>query len=287
MTTSFADLQQWKIEDWNNADTIKVSNNPQIVPLLIARGNSVKHDFKIHERYRGLVYTQSEIITAPTIETDYNTATAKWDVEMKANNYYAFTSAYIIQAKAGQPLTMEAWNTPVNDSLSHLNLQYERDSYLGDGLNKGLISDVVANTTDLTYSTANQLFEKIVGLAGDFNSANGNNIFAPVVIWVSGDVAKAVRGSYFNNSTLTVEEALIKQGIMVMYTSSLVNATNRVDFTDLGLLNCSHGLPPQVMKKLTTTAKTALTDDYHMAVGYQSVSIFKKKPTAVMSYLKA
>jgi hypothetical protein len=286
MTTSFADLQQWKIEDWNNADTIKVSNNPQIVPLLIAKGNAVKHTYQIHENYRGLVYTESGIFVAPTIETDYNTATAKWDVEMIGKDYKGFTSAYIIQAKDGQALTRESWTPAVNSALSSLNLQYEKDSYVGDGSNKGLISDVNANTTALTYSTAQQLFEKIIGLAGDYNSANGNDTLAPVVIWVSGQVAKDIRSAYLQTGTLRLEQALTDAGIMVMYMSSLVNSTNRVDFTDLGLLDTAYGLSPQVLKPLTKTTKTALTDDWHMAVGYQSVSIFKKKPTAVMSYLK-
>lgn len=287
MTSFNTDFEKMTITEWNNS-----VSNVNIYPLTLisslkSLGSTKIYSYDIQANYKELTYTlEKEPVIDPTLLTFDNNTIAKVDMKQVDTGYAGFTFVYIIKAKAMQGVDGNFFLKARDGVVSRLNKAFEKEAYLGTGFNNGLITGVTAGT--ITYTTDKGFADQVIAKAKLFNENNGKSSNAPVICYLSGDMAERYLSGFIDsNNTLSVKDYLATRDIVGIVVDNAINSTNRVDFVAPEGLLIKHGKTPQSLSGVKTSTDDNGFDWKLMHVGYQTIAINREDPAVVQSFLKA
>lgn len=282
--SSFQNLTSLQINDWN-AEVYKISKNtPIILPTIKEYGGRVEQiNFAISSEVQNRVLIEKDQVVQPEVRTHEANVGNLFIVGQESFKYYGYTKHYTINENADL-YDASKFNFAVASSVSLLNKAYESDTYNGDGLNKGLITDVSAGS--LTYANGDELLQSLLAKRNKFIADNNLQASSVVYAMFGGQVYNDLNLPCLNGNKL-VGLALSEMGVKVIFTPSFLNAGNRVDFVDFAGLSVACGVEPSVLSPLSIIEQVGTMNRVaQLFTGYQSVAIYKGL-NSVQSYVKA
>ncbi len=280
--SSFNELSQLTIEELNSVE-YSPEYAPIILPAIISRGNASQKNFEVSIDTQMRVMVESEQVLNPTTNTYENNTSSLFVTNVDSFNYYGFTKYWLIKEHSAK-FDQSKFDFANKSARSNLNKVFDADSYKGDGLNKGLISNV--STSPLTYTTGDTLFQTLVAKKNKFIIDNSLMNTDDVYMMVSGSIYSDLSLICLNGTKL-VSQALADANIVVIYTPDYMNTTNRVDFVDFKGLEAIYGKLPQAISTIDIVRQPDSINKYaELYIGYQSVAIYKRRSSTVQSYLK-
>jgi hypothetical protein len=280
--SSFNELSQLTIEELNSVEYLP-EYAPIILPAIISMGNASQKNFEVSIDTLMRVMVESEQVVNPTTNTYENNTSSLFVTNVDSFNYYGFTKYWLIKEHSAK-FDQSKFDFANKSARSNLNKVFDADSYKGDGLNKGLISDV--STSTLTYTTGDTLFQTLVAKKNKFIIDNSLMNSDTVYMMVSGSIYSDLSLICLNGTKL-VSQALADANIFVIYTPDYMNTTNRVDFVDFKGLEAIYGKLPQAISTIDIVRQPDSINKYaELYIGHQSVAIYKRRSSTVQSYLK-